>query len=76
MHHGITTAGVQSSILVQGGAGGAGKGGGSVNNVDLLGTVIDVNGGAGGNGIGKGGGGGSLDGIGVLNLPNLFTQPV
>ena len=67
---------LSSSILVQGGAGGAGKGGGSVSNLDLLGTILTVNGGMGGNGIAKGGAGGLLSAISVTNLSNLYAHDV
>ena len=71
-----TSTGLNSSILVQGGGGGAAKGGGNISNVDLLGTNLAVNGGAGGTGPGKGGDGGSLNSIDIENLTNLFAATV
>ena len=65
---------VTDSVLVQAGNGGAGKDGGSLSAVNLLGAQIVANAGNGGDGITSGGPGGQLQTIGILNLTNLFTH--
>ena len=70
--HSITDA--TDSVLVQAGNGVAGKDGGNLNAITLLGAQITANAGNGGSGILTGGPGGSLDTITISSLPTLFTH--
>ena len=65
---------VTDSVLVQAGDGGAAQSGGSLSSVTLLAGQIVAQAGNGGSGINKGGSGGSLETINILNLTNLFTH--
>ncbi len=69
-----TTVFATDSVLVQAGDGAAGKDGGSVSNVNVLGAEVVINAGNGGDGINSGGPGGSLQTVNILNLSNLFTH--
>ena len=63
-----------SSLLIQGGNGMTGKDGGGVSGVILLGHVIDVTAGNGGDSYATAGNGGSITNVQVTNLSNLFTS--
>ena len=63
-----------STILLKGGDGMTGKAGGDVSTVVLLGKVLNVTGGNGGDGYKTAGAGGSLNNVTVTNLTNLFTS--
>jgi hypothetical protein len=67
-------AAATSSILIEGGNGGAGRPGGSINDVSVLGAVLTLVGGNGGSGS-TGGGGGSLNTITIEDAaPILATN--
>ena len=72
----VDPAALTSSLLIQGGAGGAVKAGGNITAATLLGANLTVAGGAGGTGIGHGGAGGSLDTVAILSLTDLFAHQV
>ena len=70
------STGLAASILVQGGLGGAAARGGNVSFIDLLGSILTVNGGDGGSGINKGGNGGSLNSVGIESQTGIFAHQI
>jgi hypothetical protein len=62
-----------NSILMEGGNGGTGADGGSVQGVTLLGTILNVEGGNGGAGRLAGGSGGNLNTVGIDSNGDVFA---
>jgi hypothetical protein len=62
-----------SSILIQGGNGGAAEDGGDVDAITLLGTILNVEGGNGGSGRSAGGAGGNLNTVNITSNANIVA---
>ncbi len=70
----LSVINVTDSVLVQAGDGGAGRAGGNLDGIGILGAQIIANAGNGTDGINKGGLGGNVNTLNILNQTNLFTH--